>query len=213
MNNYILVKSLSLPNNIVEQVKLIDRRTLTGSTSFGPKECRRMFYNRFQLTDYLAFEKLYGFWFDKICTTDYYVLPDELTNSITDAMSDFFKQDLTNEIVIRLQSMYGTQGTALHIDPTRTASLIYPIDHRARAETCFYQSVDQSVDPPDGMVNPNHYKYVNGVVIDRYPTLLNVKKVHAVMFDSNIIDKQTPRLSLTVKWKTHDFDQVAGTVC
>lgn len=210
---FISLEALNIPAGIINDIKSIDRHSLVGSTSFGPKECRQMFWSSFSLSDYWAFAKEYGFWFDRICTTDYHVLPDDLTMRVTDVMSEFFQKDLSNEIVIRLQSMHGRQGTAWHIDPTRTASLIYPIEHQSSSKTCFYQPVLDQTNGQEGMVNPKYYEYIDGVVINRYPALLNVKQVHAVMFNNDTYTKETPRLSLTVKWRTRDFEQVVNDLC
>jgi hypothetical protein len=209
---FVELPSFKLPEWLIDNLKIIDRFSLAGSTSFGPQDYRQMFVSRFKWSEYIDFAKEYGWLFNNTCTTDYYILPKDLDKIITDKISDFFGEDLTDEIVIRLQSMYGARGTAWHIDPTRTVSLIYPVIHQYPAETCFYQQKIPLSNEQSGLVNPAHYQLVDSICIDKCPVLLNVKNVHSVMFGDSKFTKQMPRLSLTVKWKTFDFKTAALAV-
>ena len=61
------------------------------------------------------------------------------------------------------------------------------------------------------MVNPTEYKFEESIDIN-IPTLLDTKKVHAVMFGNSNFTHLDPRISLSVKWKSNSFEQVISQI-
>jgi hypothetical protein len=70
----------------------------------------------------------------------------------------------------------------------------------------FYTSVADG-GTVDGMLNPAKFVESSRISIDRHPVLLDVKQAHQVYL-SDTYTKQKPRLSLSIKWKTLEFNQV-----
>ena len=203
--SYSVIKDLKISQGLADQLCSINWQELPLAFRVDSAASRQFFFKNYRLIDYFDFAKHYGLTFNRVATLDTYILPQSMEQQATKEIQNYFHQEF-DDLVIRLQVAYDGGTVPLHRDPTRTASLVYPLDHHAYSSTVFYTSVtnDNTV---DGMLNPTLFAESSRVCIDRYPVLLDVKQAHQVYL-SNTYTKQRPRLSLSVKWKTLEFNQV-----
>ena len=106
---------------------------------------------------------------------------------------------------IRLQIVYGGMHVPLHIDKTRSASLIYPLKNHGSAVTNFYSS--EYTFSRRGMVDPSKCSLVESIKIDQCPVLLNVDQIHDVKF-LEPASINNARVSLNLKWEKMKYNQV-----
>ena len=95
----------------------------------------------------------------------------------------------------------------LHIDLTRSTSLIIPVLHRTQAKTNFYSL--NTMPNNRGMIEPTDCKLLSSIIIDQVPALLDVDEIHAVTYDKNILTPDHPRVSVNLKWPETKFSTVA----
>jgi len=210
-DHHVILHHFELPRPLRQQIDCLDWKNADSTFVVGPQQHRYIFLRKFGLGSYWSFARHYGMFMQRTCTMVYSVIPPDLDRQVTQCVSEFFGEDLDQEVVVRLQILWGPKGTALHTDPTRTVSLIYPLRHQHPARTCFYSAKQPITYDDTGMVNPDHYRLVSEICIEQ-PTLLDTKKVHAVRYDHEHFTPQSPRLSLSIKWKNHDFARVVRTL-
>lgn len=209
--HHVILDGFELPCDLVQLIKNLDRISADSTFVVGPTQHRAIFLRKFGLGSYWSFARHYGVFMQQTCTMVYSVIPPVLEKQVVSYVSEFFDEDLAQEVVVRVQSLWGPKGTALHTDPTRTVSLIYPLSHQHPARTCFYTAQQSITYDDSGMVNPDHYRLHSEICIER-PTLLDTKLVHAVRYDHDHFTKQSPRMSLSIKWKNHNFARAVSTL-
>jgi len=194
-----------LPTDLDLELRYLDWRDMQKISCYDQWVSLKFWARNFSWTTYKIFFNHYGWLFNRIATLDSYLLDESLTKAVTQYTSDYFQRDLTNEITVRLQVIYHGSCVPLHIDPTRTVSLIYPLAHRHTSYTISHESTEL-VSP--GMVNPLYCREVNRVSADVYPALVDVSNIHSVTFDAKSYTKLDPRISLAIKWKTLSFAEL-----
>lgn len=130
-------------------------------------------------------------------------VPNELAQRVKTQWK--FLKDMPEPPVIRLQIIHSGQQVPLHIDASRSVSLIYPILNHDTARTNFYNAKKSL---PRGMVNPDDCEYQQSVTISEYPVLLNVDQPHDVTYSNNSVTPTRPRVSFNLKWQHMTFEQV-----
>ena len=134
-----------------------------------------------------------------------------LTYKFPETIENAIKQELYASIynmkeqpIIRLQVIYGGRHIAVHTDPTRSVSLVYPISNHNYAKTTFYKGPSTL-----GVINPADCVLDDYVIIDKHPVMFEVSKPHSVNYPAGTLTKQQPRISLSIKWQHSTFDQIA----
>ena len=203
--NYLPISKFQLNQDFIKSLSLIDWQNLDLAFRVDRKAALEYFFKNYRVIDYLDFVHSYGLTFGKVAVLDTYILPKHVEQTITQEVNKFFGRSF-NDLVIRLQVAHGGEVVPIHKDPTRTASLVYPLDHHSFSSTVFYDAV-LPTNNREGLLNPKQFKIVDSICIDKNPVLLDVKRAHAV-FLSNLYTVISPRLSLSIKWKTVDFESL-----
>jgi hypothetical protein len=207
--SYLILKDLKINQELINQLCAISWQDLTLALRANSTEARQFFFKNYKLTDYFDFVKYYGLNFNHAATLETYILPQPLEQKIIKEIQNYFHQEF-DDLVIRIQVVYDGKVVPMHKDPTRTASVVYPLDHHSYSSTVFYDSVG-STDTVESsflhLLNPTLFTESSKVSIDQYPVLLDVKQAHQV-FLSDAYTKQNPRLSLSIKWTKLEFDQL-----
>jgi hypothetical protein len=148
--------------------------------------------------------KFYGIFFQKISN----ILTIKISTSLEEEIYNNwpFLKNMPEPPIIRLQIVYGGSRVPLHIDKTRSVSLIYPLKNHNTAITNFYKSNQKY--PRRGSVNPKTCELVDSIKISQDPVLLNVDQIHDVVFPTNKIDIKDARISLNLKWERMKFEEV-----
>jgi hypothetical protein len=205
--NYILAPNLVLPPELTDEIKSLNWSKLPLAFRADQQAFLKQFIQTKKYhnwTSIRGFQRWYGFFAQKIGTLDSYHLPDTLLSKVQNHYNQFFNQ-LNEPPIIRLQIIYGGTLIPLHIDLTRSTSLIIPIEHEIQANTNFYTS---AINPTlRGMINPNDCVLNNSIIINRIPGLLDVDQIHSVTY--NKLTRESPRISLNLKWPTTKFNTVA----
>jgi hypothetical protein len=161
--------------------------------------------------NYKNFIQLYGIFQQKVGTAISAKLPQHIEEHILSKITKIFPKEIFGKPVIRAQIVFGgfmSSIIPLHIDETRSSSIVYPITHDESTFTNFYKS-SYTVNNQNtrGMIDPSDCKLVDSVVISNVPVLLNVDKIHSV--HSNIsISKSKPRISVTIKWQDAKYKKL-----
>lgn len=207
--NYKLAPGLVFPTNLKNKIKSLDWSTLP----LAYRADRLVFLKEFirakkytSLSAIRGFQKCYGFFAQNVGTIDNYHLPEDLLSQVQNHYSQFFDH-LDEQPIIRLQIVHGGNLIPLHIDLTRSTSLIVPISHLAPARTNFYTSPDAPTSR--GMVDPTNCQLTNSIIIDRIPALLDVDQIHAVTYDKHTLTRESPRISINLKWSSTKFSTIA----
>jgi len=205
--NYTLAPALVLPSELKNEIESLNWSKLP----LAFRADRQLFLKNFikakkytSWTSIRGLQRWYGFFAQNVGTIDNYHLPDTLLSKVQTHYNQFFNQ-LDEQPIIRLQIIYGGTLIPLHIDLTRSTSLIIPIKHDIQANTNFYKSaISTSV---KGMVNPDDCVLTNSIIINCTPALLDVDQIHSVTY--NKLTRKSPRISINLKWPTTKFNTVA----
>jgi len=203
--NYFVIKDFELSRPILNQLRSLDWQSLPVTLKTDSGGYRRLLLGNLRFRDFYTFVKAYGWNFGRMAVMDSCVLPDDLVEKIKKEVQEYFPQS-SDDLIIRLQIAYNGETVPLHIDTTRTASLVYPLIHHSRSDTVFYSSKPNKTHVID-CLDPDSFNESCRINIDQHPVLLDVKVPHAV-FLSNTYTKAYPRISLTIKWKTLEFNQL-----
>ena len=145
----------------------------------------------------------YGFLFERIGEIRTVHVPDHVSQSILNQWT--FLQKMPEKPIIRLQILYGGECIPIHIDRTRSTSLIYPINNHT-ATTNFYDLQKEPIGR--ALVDPTTCLLTSSITIDQHPVLLDVDCPHDVTYKKNSITFDNPRISLNLKWEDMKFQQV-----
>jgi hypothetical protein len=210
--NYKLVPALALPKKLKTEIEQLDWTKL----SMAYRADRLVFLKEFfrskkykSWKSIRGFQKYYGFFLQNIGTIEYYHLPEDLLSSVQSHYSNLFKS-ITENPVIRLQIIHSGSMIPLHIDLTRSTSLIIPVLHRTQAKTNFYSL--NTMPNNRGMIEPTDCKLLRSIIIDQVPALLDVDEIHAVTYDKNTLTPDHPRVSVNLKWPETKFNVVANAL-
>lgn len=205
--NFKIAADLSIPYRIKKEILNLDLSDLVLTTTLNRwVVIKELVKSRdFNLLDYC---KQYGFFFEKIGVINNYCLPPSIATAVAKHYKKYFGT-INEEPIIRLQVMYGGTQIPMHIDLTRSVSLIIPVANHSSAVTNFY-SASRSL--ARGLINPADCKLSNSVTISKYPALLDVDQVHSVNYDLKSLTKTEPRISLNLKWPTVKFNELANCV-
>lgn len=133
-------------------------------------------------------------------------LPIDIESDIRKSIVPLLGSHMVKKAIIRLQIVYGGQGIPVHIDPTRSAGVVYPLSHDHDSWTEFYQTSDMS--NRRGIINPRSCVMIESVNITHQPVLLDLDQPHAVVYDKNAYSKQSPRISLSIKFENVTFTEL-----
>lgn len=198
-----IISDLHLSANLQQQLKSLVWRQLPVTTDIDRLVVlRRMIRTRDNWLDYLVH---YGWKLQRIATLKNLRIDRELEEQVVDIVQKHF--GCSESPVVRLQVMFGGQMLPLHIDTPKHASLIIPIDNHSSASTHFYQAL-RPVDP--ALPNPLQCDCVESIVISQ-PTLIDTDCIHNVMHNA-VVTKQHPRISVTAKWTSTKFSDLAKAV-
>ena len=205
---YYKINNFKLSNRLEDQLQLfcLDWQALPIATALGKKES---FYNSYINNCMLDTFKHYGLVLQKIGNIISSKLPEKLEWDIRDEIKQQYGELLSNEVIIRLQIVYGGEGIPIHIDRTRNSSIVYPISHAQAGSTEFYEYNGPAI---RGMISPQWCKLTQTVVIDRIPVLLDTTSPHAIRYSKGTYTKKDPRISLSLKFEKLDFQTVANLV-
>lgn len=134
-----------------------------------------------------------------------YRFPKHIEDAILKELQPYLKNIKENPTV-RLQLIYGGKQIAVHVDPTRSISLIYPIKNHDTAYTTFYEPVAPL--PSKGAVNPLNCRQIGAIKIANTPAMFEVNKPHSVNYTLGTLTKDNPRISLSIKWSKSTFNQI-----
>lgn len=197
-----------VPAEIINRIKVDDWQNMPLASRYNRWFTFKYWMQNFPLYSYPYFQRRYGHFFNKVGTLDSYILEDDVVNDVKDYVASYFglNQDQKEDIVVRLQVIYGGQGKPLHIDRTRTAALVVPIKHNYPAETAFFEYYGG--DKKLGLMNPALCREVARTSVVRDPALIDAKAVHSVEFKGGNYTAKDPRISLNIKWKETPFQEL-----
>ena len=145
----------------------------------------------------------YGFLFERIGNFRTVHVPDHVVQSILNQW--VFLQEMPEKPIIKLQILYGGECVPIHVDRTRSTSLIYPINNHT-ATTNFYDLQKELTGR--ALVDPTTCLLNSSVIIGQHPVLLDVDCPHDITYKRNSITFSNPRISLNLKWSDMKIQQV-----
>lgn len=143
------------------------------------------------------FIRRYGLLGQRIAELRNLQLPRDLESQILLQIGELF--DAKEKPIVRLQAMFDGFILPIHVDKTRSASLVIPVRHDVQSSTDFFSSNDFY----DQLVDPGSCEKICGIEITG-PTLIDTTIPHSVS-SSIKIPRSRPRISLTAKWQTCRF--------
>lgn len=202
VDHYFKILHWNLKKSTVDSLLNLDWKALQETTSVKKTVlfsllCQEVLNQKWCVGDF--FEE-YGIFFNKVAYLGNFKLPDHIEQQILLQLQNDF--DMHFSPVIRLQVIHKGLKIPLHIDATRSASLVIPLANHNNIKTNFFRSI--ACDNSRQLINPKNCERVSSVVIDK-PTLINTKIIHNVE-STNVIS--TPRISLTVKWEKQNFNEI-----
>jgi len=183
-----------IADNLRNVLTALPWKNLEVTTGFSRSTVLKTITNHYKKWPAKSFLKSYGFFLQTIPTLLNLKLPHQLENQVLEQVGSHIKT--VDDPIIRIQVMYGGCFLPIHIDPTRTASLIIPLANHQRSWTKFYKNQEQT---SGQLLDPAKCVLFDQVEV-LTPTLIDTKIPHAVWSDYCIKQNQ-PRLSLTVKWQ------------
>lgn len=147
------------------------------------------------------FARYYGWFAQRIATLRNLELPPDIETQVCRQVTDLF--NIKEKPVIRLQVLCDGYIVPIHVDKTRNTSLVIPVNHTSRCYTEFFTSHSTF----DQLVDPSTCEKVAEVSIV-LPTLIDTTVPHSVSSPNKIFEIE-PRISLTAKWQTCRFAELA----
>lgn len=206
---YIVISELQFDNSLINEIKSLSFTTLELATRYDRNNYIKSLrhYHKLSWWQIIKWANYYGWFFSKAGVIDSYRLPIEIENKILLELAKFFGDKVIQDCVVRLQVVYDGEIIPLHIDITRTSSIIYPVSHTGLAYTVFYQR-NKAISSKEQLFNPTECQEVNRICINDVPVLLDTTKIHSVQYKDTKLTKNNPRISLSIKWKTLKIDQI-----
>lgn len=182
----------------------LDPRTLPVTTKLNRFTVIKSLVTNTEAWNLWSFISNYGLFGQKIATLLNLRLPTDLESLVLGNIKEHIE---SKEIpIVRMQIVFGGSRVPLHIDPTRTASLIIPLANHGGSVTRFYHSKISS----PGLIDPKDADLAEQINIDD-PTLLNTKLAHDVEC-ARSFSMSASRTSLTVKWAHTGFNQLVRQI-
>lgn len=125
------------------------------------------------------------------------ILPQQIEECLAESVHDCLPT--TETPVIRLQVIQHGKFLPIHVDATKQASMVIPVQNHDSSVTSFYHCTN----PSAGLVDPALCDPWCDIEIQK-PTLIDVKKPHGVSLPK-ISNRQTTRISITVKWSNTTY--------
>ena len=203
---YKTLTDFELPSDIVSDIKNLDQGQLEAAMIsdrfFYIKVLREEGFSWFEIVKWFM---SYGWLFSKTGTLSTYKLPLDIEHRISEFLKNSVDSSADQNLFLRLQVIYNGSLVPLHVDRTRSASIIYPIDHSQPAVTKFYKAIGQA---RRGLCDPTQCEQVDSVLIKHIPVLLNVDEIHSVEYTAGSITKDCPRISLAIKWENRSAAEI-----
>ena len=206
-SRYVILQNFCLPSDIEAELKTLAISSLESATKVDRFEHIKILRKEgVSWLKIISWFNQFGFLFNRVGSINTYKIPETLEKEIIKFISSIDK-DLEHGLNLRIQEIVDRQIVPLHVDQTKTTSLVYPLHHAqsAPALTKFYQS---TAPIRLGVNDPNKCQEVDSICIDNMPTLLDVTQIHSVEYLPGSITSSDPRISLSFKWSTLSFQQV-----
>jgi hypothetical protein len=200
--------NFNLPSDILKELKNLNWHNLELSTSFDYKNYLHSAWTAGFLFNFLLHYK--GNPLNAGCVKNF-VLPAELSAGIKLELDKILSKEIVDQAIIRLQLIYGGTGLPLHVDPTRSASIVYPVSHPYYSETRIF-SQNKNLNSR-GLKDYQKCCLKDMIEINDQPVLIDTDQPHDVWYAKNIYTEKQPRVSLTVKFETVKFDQLTKILC
>lgn len=209
---YITLPNFCFNNLLVKTISELQIQNLSTANRYGRFEYIKSLrtYHKLSWLQILTWANTYGWFFSTAGVLDSYRLPTNIENDIVKELLTMFDKSTVDDCVIRLQVVYGGDVIPLHIDITRTASIIYPIHHNETAYTVFCQR-PQPILPTEQLFKPSECNEVDRVLIDHISVLFDTKVIHGVYYHGQQLTKNNPRVSVSIKWKTLTIDNILNS--
>lgn len=200
MTQYLKLSNLTFSDNLVNTIGQLSWQDMTPVFDVSPAFYLAHVFEFCWKNKVMPWPFFNKGWFGRLLS---YKFPQHIEEAI---LSELYSQakKIKEVPIIRLQVIYGGSHVAVHTDPTRSVSLVYPISNHDVAHTTFYNG---PITP--GIVNPADCTVLDSVVIADAPVMFEVDKPHSVDYASGTLTKQNPRISLSIKWQYSSFEQVA----
>jgi hypothetical protein len=198
-----------LSTDLLVSLNALDWTKLPVQASFSHLDYVRYAWKYNWFIDFIKYYNLIFPQFGKIKT---FKLPDELDIQVRDKFSKLFSTEIANQAIIRLQVVYGGCGIPIHIDSTRSASIVYPLKHSNKCLTSIHKSWDGHVETHRGILNPRHYVTIKSVNIQNQPVLIDVNQPHSISYPSNSYTKSNPRISLGIKFEKITYSKLLNAI-
>lgn len=191
---YVICQEWDLTAELISAVRSLDTNDLLVTTSSSRmRTCTEIIKGCMQKKWNLkSFCQTYGIVGEKLSCVQNFRLPDHLESGIMDQLTDRFR--FSGDPVIRLQKIFGGGIMPIHVDLTRTASLVIPLQNHADTCTQFFRYQG----PVQQLIDPSLCQIFDSVEISR-PTLIDTKIPHNVVSPKKQTAENT-RLSITLKW-------------
>jgi hypothetical protein len=196
--------NFELSSELLKHLKALNWHNLELATSFDYKNYLRSAWTSGGLFNFLLHYK--GNPFNAGCFKNF-MLPDSLITRIDPEIAKIFPKEIAAQAIVRLQVIYGGVGLPFHIDPTRSASIVYPISHPHYSETRIFSCNDNLASK--GLQDYKKCYLTDVVEICTQPILIETDRPHDVLYAKNIYTKKQPRISLTIKFETVKFAELA----
>jgi hypothetical protein len=206
-SRYVILQNFCLPSEIEDELKTLAISSLEPAMKVDRFEHLKILRKeRVSWFEIASWFNQFGFLFNRVGSINTYKIPETLEKEIIKFISSIDK-DLEHGLSLRIQEIVDRQMVPLHVDQTKTTSLVYPLRHNqsSPALTKFYQS---TAPVRLGINNPNKCHEVDSFCIDNMPALLDVTQIHSVEYLPESITPSDPRISLSLKWSTLSFRQV-----
>lgn len=208
MTQNIIPLSFNLPDKLQTIIKCIDFDSLETAIMFKPGTILKMAVKQRILLDCIRY---YGVFFKKCGTFISLKLPADVESQIKDHLASF-SQELANKSIIRLQLVYGGEMVPIHIDQTRSSSIVCPIQHNRISYTIMYNN-NPLLENRRGLQNPVGMVQVESTVVKDRAVLINTDMPHSVNYSKHSFTKADPRVSLTIKFENLKiYDPIFATL-
>lgn len=206
---YKILDTVTLSDELINRIESLDYRQLKIATRYGRYDYIKSLvqYHKLAWLDILGWLTAYGWAFSKAGTIDSCCLPAAVEAAVIEELKTFFSEHIIKDCVVRLQVVYGGELIPLHVDITRTSSMVYPIKHESHSNTVLCKRV-AAITPNEQFFKQQECSEVVSVSIDKFPVLLDTKAIHGVFYRRGSLTKEHPRVSLTVKWKTLTISEI-----
>ena len=190
--------------DLKHQISRFDWRSLEITTELSPVSVCALIIKGWvdRQWSLVSFANAYGMFLQDIPRLLNLRLPEEIETQVLNQLPNGVRE--INAPVIRMQVMFGGRFLPIHIDNTREASLVIPLNNHQGSSTQFFKCLGN----PAQLLDPSKCQLTDQVEVTM-PTLIDTKIPHAVVCQQTP-SKLAPRLSLTVKWPNTKYSKLIG---